>query len=281
MKIGYNTNGFAFHRWQDTLEILAELGYQSVAITVDHYCLNPFGEHFSKEIDEFRSKLKELGLSCVVETGARFLLDSRRKHEPTFISSTEEARQQRITFLCCCVNIARQLGADAVSFWSGIKPPSMTDEEAHTHLADGCRYVTEYAAKNHVKIGFEPEPGMLIETMDQYSRLKSMIASPNFGLTLDIGHLQCVEHEPIASFIERFADQVFNIHIEDMVRGEHEHLRFGDGEIEFPPAIAQLKRIGYSGGLHVELSRHSHMAPTVAAESFNFLTNLVSDSHSN
>jgi sugar phosphate isomerase/epimerase len=32
-----------------------------------------------------------------------------------------------------------------------------------------------------------------------------------------------------------------------------------------------LGDIGYGGGVHVELSRHSHMAPEVARESFDFL----------
>ena len=36
MLLGYNTNGLAFHRWQDGLELLAEIGYRAVGITVDH-----------------------------------------------------------------------------------------------------------------------------------------------------------------------------------------------------------------------------------------------------
>ena len=35
MKLGYNTNGLAHHRLVDAIELLADLGYQSVAITLD------------------------------------------------------------------------------------------------------------------------------------------------------------------------------------------------------------------------------------------------------
>ena len=41
---------------------------------------------------------------------------------------------------------------------------------------------------------------------------------------------------------------------------------FGEGEMDFPPIIAALAEIGYDGGVHVELSRHSHDGPDAAAQ---------------
>ena len=120
MLLGYNTNGLAFHRWQDGLELLAETGFQAVAITVDQHCLNPFAANFSSELAEMRRTLERLRLRSVIETGARFLLDPRQKHEPTLISSTAAGRSHRVEFLCRCVDIAKELNSDAVSFWSGV-----------------------------------------------------------------------------------------------------------------------------------------------------------------
>ncbi|MEQ9067427.1 MAG: TIM barrel protein, partial [Gimesia chilikensis] len=53
--------------------------------------------------------------------------------------------------------------------------------------------------------------------------------------------------------------------------GVHDHLRFGEGEIDFDDVFAGLRQIDYQGALHVELSRHSHMAPDILRESFAFL----------
>ncbi len=95
---------------------------------------------------------------------------------------------------------------------------------------------------------------------------------PRLRLTLDVGHLHCQGETPIAAQIERWGDQIVNIHIEDMRAGVHEHLQFGEGEIEFAPVLKSLLRIGYAGGVHVELSRHSHDGPGAAAQAIKFLT---------
>jgi L-ribulose-5-phosphate 3-epimerase len=65
------------------------------------------------------------------------------------------------------------------------------------------------------------------------------------------------------------------VHIEDMRAGTHQHLMFGEGEIRFAPVIEALAKGGYRGGLHVELSRHSHEAPVAARKAFAFLRPLV------
>lgn len=271
VKLGYNTNGLAFHRWPDLLELVAEVGYRSVAITVDHHCLNPFAPDHERQMDEAAARLDAAGLGCVVETGARFLLDPRHKHAPTLLDPDPRRRGVRLDFLKRCVSMARHLNADAVSFWSGIRPETVPDEEAWGHLVSGCAELASFAEEQNVRLAFEPEPGMLIESMQQFDELSRRVASPVFGLTLDVGHVQCVEATPIPEVIRAWSDRLWNVHIEDMCRGVHEHLRFGEGEIDFPPVLQSLREIGYTGGLHVELSRHSHMAPTVLRESYDFL----------
>jgi L-ribulose-5-phosphate 3-epimerase len=80
---------------------------------------------------------------------------------------------------------------------------------------------------------------------------------------------------PIADYIKRWAERIVNVHIEDMRAGTHQHLMFGDGEIRFAPIIEAFAKSGYRGGLHVELSRHSHEAPAAAQKAYDFLKPLV------
>jgi sugar phosphate isomerase/epimerase len=80
---------------------------------------------------------------------------------------------------------------------------------------------------------------------------------------------------PIARHIHFWSDRLVNVHIEDMRRGVHEHLMFGEGEIDFPQVIAALTEIGYCGPLNVELSRHSHVGPLAARQARDFLRPLI------
>ena len=101
------------------------------------------------------------------------------------------------------------------------------------------------------------------------------IHSPaHFGLTLDIGHLHCLGETPIADQIERWKDILLNVHIEDMRHGVHDHLMFGEGEIGFAPILEALREIDYKGGVHVELSRHSHDAVETARRALEFLNSM-------
>ena len=42
LRFGYGTNGFSNHRLDDALAVIAELGYDGVALTLDHHHLDPF-----------------------------------------------------------------------------------------------------------------------------------------------------------------------------------------------------------------------------------------------
>lgn len=275
MHLGYVTNGFAHHSLPAAIELLAGIGYRSVAITLDHNALNPYGEHFERELAETAELLTRYQLRSIIETGARFLLNPAVKHEPTLVSQREEDRLRRIDFLQRSIEVAATLGSDCVSIWSGVVRHAAGRDAALADLASGLQRVVDYADRRDVDLGFEPEPDMLIDTTDSFAELLDRIDSPRLKLTLDVGHLHCLRETPIPAVIRRWGKRIANVHIEDMRAGVHDHLMFGEGEMDFPPIIAALAEVGYDGGVHVELSRHSHDAPRVAQLAFDFLSPMM------
>ncbi|HKI33201.1 MAG TPA: sugar phosphate isomerase/epimerase family protein [Gemmataceae bacterium] len=273
MLFGYNTNGFAHHRLEDALEILAELGYRSVAITLDYHVLNPFlgDTACMKAMNTTRRLLTKLGLRSTIETGSRFLLDPRRKHQPTLISPTPDERRRRLDFLQQALDVAVALGSDALSFWSGTPTDRAPRAVLMDRLVESCQELCDDAARLNIRLAFEPEPGMFIDTMRRFAQLHKRVAHPLFGLTIDVGHLHCMGELPIADQLQKWRHLLWNVHIEDMRRGVHDHLMFGAGQIDFAPVLAALDEIGYAGGVHVELSRHSHDAVETARKALAFL----------
>lgn len=271
MLLGYNTNGLAHHDPFEAVELLADIGYRSIALTLDHGPLNPFADDFTSQLRKMRRLLDRLGMRSVIETGARFLLDSKVKHEPTLVSADADGRRRRVDFLCRAIDAACELAGDCVSLWSGIAHDQAEKTVLWDRLTMGLSDVLDYARRRQMTIGFEPEPGMFIDTMARYDSLIERLACAELRLTLDVGHLHCQGEVPLVDYLRRYSGQLVNMHIEDMRRGVHEHLMFGEGDIDFQPILSYLTSGDYSGGVHVELSRHSHEGPTAARRAFRFL----------
>ncbi|MFB7655246.1 MULTISPECIES: sugar phosphate isomerase/epimerase family protein [unclassified Streptomyces] len=270
IRFGYGTNGFGDHPLEDALAVLADLGYEGVGLTLDPRHLDPFADDLPRRLERLAARLDRLGLAVVVETGGRYVLDPWRKHQPVLMSA--EGAERRVDLLLRAVRIAAGLGAESVSFWSGAAPADTPRQVVWDRLLSGCATVVEAAAEAGVTLGFEPEPGMFVDTLDAYDELLRRLGGPDpLGLTLDIGHCRCLEPRPVADCVRRCADRLVNVQIEDMRRGTHEHLEFGSGEIDFPPVLAALTDTGYRGLVSVELPRHSHAAPEVARHSLDFL----------
>jgi sugar phosphate isomerase/epimerase len=240
-----------------------------VALTLDHHHLDPYDSNLWRHVRALGHRLTELGLGVVIETGARYLLDPWHKHAPTLLDDEPDAR---IDFLSRAVRIGTDLGAEAVSFWAGVRPPGLPPDVAWRRLVTGCAEVLAAAEGAEMMLGFEPEPGMLVESIDDWERLRADLGAPvHFGLTLDIGHCRCLEPVSAEECVRRVAGQLVNVQIDDMRRGVHEHLEFGTGEVDFPAVLRALNETDYGGLVAVELPRHSHAAPSVARDSLAFL----------
>ena len=276
MLLGYNTNGFAHHDLSDALAIISEIGYAGVALTLDRQQLNPADQSgVAAAVAQLQTLLERSALAVTVETGSRFILDARRKHQPTLLSRSAGDRQRRIQFIKAAIDIAREISAPCVSLWSGVSDDGAERPELWDRLTGSLGELVEHATRRDVRLAFEPEPDMFIDTMERFQKLYAAIDHPLFGLTLDVGHIHCLGDGDVATHVGKWRDKLWNVHVEDMKRGRHEHLMFGDGEMCFDDIFAALRDIEYIGPINVELSRHSHNAVEAAIRSYEFLSPYV------
>lgn len=125
LRLGYGTNGLTDLRLDDALGLLADLGYEGVGLTLDHMHLDPLAPDLAARTRHVARRLSALGLGVTVETGARYVLDPRRKHGPSLLDPDPEARAVRTALLVRAVDVAADLGAHAVHCFSGITPPGV------------------------------------------------------------------------------------------------------------------------------------------------------------
>lgn len=269
LRFAYNTNGLQNHRLEDAVDLLADTGYDGVALTLDIHHLDPFAPDLRGRARALRRRLDGHGMGAVIETGARFLLNPRVKHEPTLLSTDPSGR---IAFLGLACEVAHELEAECVSFWAGhaqgarlgaaegrAMAPRHPLGSGHEQLREGIRSVLERAGELGVECALEPEPGMLIETVDDWRALEI----PGLRLALDTGHCLVTGDREPADAVRECADDLATVSVEDMRRGEHIHRPFGEGDMDLSATLRALEDVGFARLVCVELSRDSHRAHEV------------------
>jgi L-ribulose-5-phosphate 3-epimerase len=272
LRFAYNTNGLRQHDGPSAIRLLARLGYDAVELSLLEQHHDPL-RGSRRGLDAIRAALEETGLDVVVGAGVPLALSAER-FEPTLFHPDPKGRALRRRFLEAATDVAAALGSRCLVVCTGSRHPEVEPATAQARLDEGLDSLCRYAHARGVRIAVEPEPGHLIESLGDYRALKARVG-PLLGLTLDVGHVVCTEGgSPADEIAAVLADEhPEHVQIEDIGDRRHEHLPFGEGEIDFPPILAAFARAGYRGYLGVELSRHSHEAERRAAESLAFLRN--------
>ena len=66
LRYAYNTNGLQSHRFEDACAMMAESGYQGVALTLDHMHLDPLYAD-SAAINRVKQVLRQYKLDVVID----------------------------------------------------------------------------------------------------------------------------------------------------------------------------------------------------------------------
>ena len=139
-----------------------------------------------------------------------------------------------------------------VNCLTGIKPPSITDEEARETLVSNLKYAAPVLKKAGVKLIIESIntndiPGFFLNNTNQAVSIIKDVNSDNLMLQHDIYHMQIMEGN-LAKTIESNLKLISHIQIADNP-GRHEP---GTGEINYPFLFKWLDKLGYDGWVGCE-----------------------------
>ena len=256
MKLAFSTNAYLKFSFAEAVRKLAAIGYTGVEIMADvpHAWPAYLLPEQKQAIRDALAK-NDLAISNINAFMMHAISDHRQLYwHPSWIEADPHYRQVRILHTKRALTLARELGAKCITTEpGGPVEPGDSWQAALELFVEMIKPVAEHAEKEGVLLLVEPEPGLLIETADQFEEFMGRMDSPAVGLNFDIGHHFCVGDDP-APTIERLAKYIRHIHLEDIAATRvHHHLIPGEGVIDFKAALKAIQKIGYEGWITIEL----------------------------
>jgi sugar phosphate isomerase/epimerase len=261
MRFAYGTNGFPDHCPTDILAVLADLGYDGVALALDHRHLASYADDPVTHVTAIVARLDELGLAVVIGTDPFHPVDPPCEPGSTLVGADGGGR--RVDLLCRAVRFAAEIGSPVVSFRSGAGDGRAGLDVSWERLIAGCAAVLDEAAVHGVTLGFEPVAGAFVDSIEGYLELHRRLGGPeHLGLTLgvDVGGPvgaglvpeggAAVESPPAR--IRRLAPHLVDVRIADPGRPGRPQVAPTLGEVDPVPVLSALRDIGYAGLIGVD-----------------------------
>lgn len=184
-------------------------------------------------------------------------------------STNSRVREVALAEIKGSLDLARELEASVVVVhpapgisampageWSRRTPsPSSNEELAKQEalLVRAVKDLADYAPD--ILLGLENLvfPHELYRSPEEMASLLAKVNRSNVGLTLDVGHAQISGYRA-AEFIEVIGHGVFHVHFHDNNGNIDEHLRPGEGVVDFTGVLHALREIDYQGLINFEFS---------------------------
>lgn len=234
LRYAYSTNAYTEHDLVWALRDVAAAGFDGVEILCDEPHAVP-GRLGPDRIREIGRVLRDEGLA-VSNLNVNTSCTLAGSGPGGFLPPLDDPAKR--DYVLGALELAEAWGAANIS----ISPCRSSDASIAA--------VLEHAGR--VRVGIEYEPGLSFGDAASVRGAVDRLGHPGLGANLDIGHT-VVAGERIPETVELLAGRIWNVHVEDIAGGVHDHLIPGLGDIDFAEAALSLQKAGYSGFLTMEL----------------------------
>ncbi len=273
-RLAFSTNAFKKTSLESAVDAIADIGYRGVELMADVPHALPRDMSASR-LRDLKKRLADAN-TVVSNVNAFTLFACGDTYHPTWIEDDAALRQQRIDHTRACLRLAAEVGAKTISLQPGgpLIGTSLSRDEAAKRYADGLNAVLDEAKSLDVIHAIEPEPGLFIQSADEYLAFKNEFFRDEslVKMNCDLGHLFCVGDDP-AAVIRAMPKQIAHMHLEDIGKNRvHQHLSPGKGVIDFHAIFAAIDDVHYDGWVTVELYPYEATAADVARDAWRHLT---------
>ncbi len=275
IRFSFSCNAFRKYSLAKAIDAIAGAGYGGLELMAD--TPHAYPPHFSKEDREWlMDTINEYGIE-IVNINAFMLCELGDFHHPSWIEQSPELRKQRIDYTEQCVRLAADLNVPFISTEPGGPIPlGMDKKEAWSLFLKGLEVLYPVAHETGVKILVEPEPGLLIENLQQTLYLMQRVDHEVVGVNFDAGHFFCVGEDPSIVYRE-LREFVEHVHLEDIPHNRiHKHTMLGEGAMDIKGFLEKLVEHEYGGFVTVELYPYEVEAPEIARKAKQYLDTIWS-----
>jgi len=232
-RIGFRTSGFAAWDTERVLRTLAQIGYGCIELCLEH----PDTQPAAMTPARCRDVAALLGALDLTLSSVSYHGDGRSAEEraESSIRAVEVAEQMK-----CPILVVNTMRAE-----------SGRGEEQTLAALDLTRRLLDHS-RRQVTLAFEPEPGLVIGTVDDMIEFRRRAGSDRVRVNLDIGHAAITEPK-LPAAIMRLGGAIVHTHIEDIAGKVHKHLVLGEGEIDFASVRTAFGGIMYRGDYTVDM----------------------------
>jgi len=273
-RLAFSSNAYLDVTVEEAISRVASLGYAGIELLADVPHAWPAGL-LEVHKASIRRAIAEAGL--VISNINAFMMnavaDPRQPYwHPGWTDPDPHYRAIRREHTGRAVRLAAELGARSISTEPGGElQPGQSRREAADIFYDELMPVLDVAAETGVAVLVEPEPGLLIETFEQYLEFAERVDHPSLGLNFDVGHAFCVGDDP-AAWIPRLVDHTRHYHVEDIAATRvHHHLVPGEGAIDFEAVLGAIEQHTPDRWVTVELYPYRDRPDEAAGAAREFL----------
>jgi sugar phosphate isomerase/epimerase len=262
VRLGYTTWSMQTVPAEESIPMLAEIGFDSTELTV----VPGWRDELDSLTPARRRRIKELlaehGLALPALAGHRSLVE----RDPT---AHHENWRRLLGAIDLAVELATDEGPPAIDTTVGGKAGEW--DALRGLVLERLGRLCDYAAERGVTIAVEPHVSNALDTPDRVLWLIDQLGKPNLRITFDISHFN-VQGISIEESVEKLAPVSAFTHIKDErgVAPNHEFLIPGEGEFDYVRYLRAMARAGYAGDVCVEISlmvqRRPDYDPRRAAE---------------
>jgi sugar phosphate isomerase/epimerase len=256
IRLAFSTNAYMRHPFAEAASRIAAIGYEGLELMADVPHAWPAGLlEGPKQAIRAAMAANGLAFSNVNAFMMNAIADHRQPYwYPSFIEHDAGYRRVRIDHTHRAIDLCAELGAPHITTEPGGPIGEWPTRQTSIDLfVEALKPLAEHAHKRGVLLLVEPEPGLLIETTDQYLEIFERVDSPSLGLNFDVGHAYCMA-EDLPAQVAKLAPHTRHYHFEDIAATRvHHHMIPGTGAIDFTAVVKAIKTTGYDGWITVEL----------------------------